>query len=145
MKKLAVLVFLAASLFAATANAQVQMVVSTSAKAIAAVPAGTASADTLLAAAAAETKVYPVGNASYIVISVYSDAGSTCTARILTAPTATGPWFDVTSSAPITDPSAVGEQWSVPRHAFVKVRLSAHAAGNVRAIIAAWNDKNQIY
>lgn len=146
MKKFAILAFLALTLLVAgSADAQVQMVASTSTKAIGAVPAGTASADTLLAALNAETKAYPIGNASDIVVSVYSDAGSSCTVQILTAPTASGPWFNVTASTPITDPSATGEQWSVPRHAFVKVKVSAYVSGNVRAVIFAREGKNQIY
>jgi len=146
MKKTAILAFLAIIILAtASAEAQVQMVASTSTKAIGAVTAGTASADTLLGALNAETKVYPIGNASEIVITIYSDAGSTATVQIQTAPTATGPWFDVTSSTPITDPSATGTQWAVPRHSFVKVKNTAWAAGNVRAIIFAREGKNQIY
>jgi len=65
MKKIAILAFLAMTLFAvSSAEAQVQMVASTSTKAIGAVAAGTASADTLLGALNAETKAYPIGNAS---------------------------------------------------------------------------------
>ena len=146
MKKLTTLAFLALTLFAvSTAEAQVQMVASTSTKAIGAVAAGTASADTLLGALNAETKAYPIGNASDVVVSVYSDAGSSCTVQILTAPTSSGPWFDVTVSTPITNPSATGEQWSIPRHAFVKVKVSAYVSGNVRAVIFAREGKNQIY
>ena len=122
-----------------------QMVVSTSSKYVASQPDGTASADTLLAAAGAVTKPYPINTANEIRVTVYSDAGSTCTAKIETAPTVTGPWFDVTASAPITDPSATGEQWDVPRANFCRVILSAHAAGNVRATINAWNGQSQIY
>lgn len=122
-----------------------QMVVSTSSKYVASLPDGTASADTLLAALDAVTKPYPINTANEIRIAVYSDAGSTATVKIETAPTVSGPWFDVTASSPITDPSAVGEQWDVPRSNFCRVHVSAHAAGNIRASINAWNGQSQIY
>lgn len=146
MRKLAILAILAATLLAASsASAQVQMLLSTTTAPLGSVAAGTANASTLLGALNAETRPYPIGNASEVVITVYSDAGSNATVQIQTAPTVSGPWFDVTSSVPITNPSATGEQWSIPRHAFVKVKNTAWVSGNIRATIFAREGKNQIY
>lgn len=116
-----------------------QMVISTSAKHVASQPNGTASADTLFNATM-QSKPYPINNADIVTITVYEskDAGSTATVALETAPTVTGPWFDVTSSAPITDPSATGVQWSIPRAVFVRLNVTTYAAGNIRATIDAW-------
>ena len=115
-----------------------QMVLSTSSKYVASLPNGTASADTLFNAAGQVSKPYPINTAKETTITVYSDAGSTATVKLETAPTATGPWFDVTSTIPITDPSADGVQWSIPKAVFVRLNLFARAAGNIRATIDAW-------
>lgn len=122
-----------------------QMVISTSSKYVGSLADGTASADTLFAAAGVVSKPYPINTAETIRVTIYSDAGSTATVAIETSPTESGPWFDVTAGDPITDPSATGEQWSVPRANFCRVNLSAHAAGNIRATINAWRGNSQIY
>lgn len=114
-----------------------QMVISTSVKYVASQPNGTASADTLFNAVMA-SKPYPINNADIVTVTVYSDAGSTATVALETAPTVSGPWFDVTSSIPITDPSATGVQWSIPKAVFVRLNVSAYAAGNIRGTIDAW-------
>lgn len=115
-----------------------QMVISTSAKYVASLPNGTATADTLFNGAGQVSKPYPINTAKETTITVYSDAGSTGTVKLETGPTVSGPWFDVTSSFPITDPTATGVQWSIPRSVFVRLDLSAYAAGNIRATIDAW-------
>ncbi len=114
-----------------------QMVISTSVKYVASQPNGTASADTLFNAVMA-SKPYPINNAETVTITVYSDAGSVATVPLETGPTVTGPWFDVTSSIPITDPSATGVQWSIPRANVVRLNVSAYTSGNIRGIIDAW-------
>lgn len=85
---------------------------------------------------------YDISNADTIVVSVYSAAGSTSTTTISTAPTRTGPWYVV---ATVTDASATGEQWSIPRTNYVKVSVTAIAAGTVKACIGAWRDATKIY
>lgn len=144
MKKLLFVAALAACIFASRADGQTQIVTLASGKGVSAYPCGTANANTLFNSVTTSA-VYPISYATDIRVTIYSDAGSTATVAIETAPTATGPWFDVTASDPITDPSATGEQWSIPRHEFLRINVSAHAAGNIRACINAWRDATKVY
>lgn len=105
-------------------------------------PNGTATSDTLFASVTT-SQPYPINTARDTTISVYSDAGSTATVKLETAPAVSGPWFDVTTSAPITDPDTSGVQWSIPRAQFVRVNVSAHAAGNIRATIDSWAENGK--
>lgn len=93
---------------------------------------------------ATTSKAYDVSVADVIVVHVYSDAGSTATVDIETAPTASGPWFPVTADH-ITDPSAVGEAWSVPRQNYVRINVTAWTSGNVRACISAYRADKKIF
>jgi len=85
---------------------------------------------------------YNISNADTIIVSVYSAAGSTATTTISTAPTASGPWYVV---ATVTDPSATGEQWSIPRTNYVKFSVTAYTSGTIKACIGAWRDSTKIY
>lgn len=100
-------------------------------------PDGTANSDTLFASAT-QSKPYPINTARDATITVYSDAGSDATVKIETAPTVSGPWFDVTTSSPITAPSATGVQWAIPRAKFVRLNVTPYVSGNIRATINAW-------
>lgn len=92
-------------------------------------------------AATADSQVYSTGEANYIVLNVYSVAGSTATVLIQTAPTSTGPWFTV---AAVTDPSATGEPWSIPRTAFTRISVT-RSAGTVKACLSAWMNNAKVY
>ena len=116
-----------------------QMLNVASTKYLGALPNGTATTDTLFASATT-SKPYPINTAAETTVSVYSDAGSVATVKIETAPTVSGPWFDVTSSIPITDPTTTGVQWAVPRAMFVRLNVSAWTNGNIRATIDSWTD-----
>lgn len=85
---------------------------------------------------------YSISNADTIIVSVYSAAGATATTTISTAPTASGPWYVV---ATVTDPSATGEQWSIPRTNYVKFSVTAYTNGTIKACIGAWRDSTKIY
>jgi hypothetical protein len=88
---------------------------------------------------------YPISLATYVVVTIYSDAGSVATVDIETAPTPTGPWFNVTA-AHITNPSDTsGEQWEVPPTNYVRINVTAWTSGNVRACITATRGATKIY
>lgn len=69
------------------------------------------------------------GNAKYVIVQVFSAAGSSCTVKIQQS-TDGSVWYD---SASITDPSATGEVWSVAPVAYTRVNVSARVAGTITA------------
>jgi len=71
------------------------------------------------------------GNAKYVRVAVFSAAGSSCTVKIEQS-TDNAVWYPV---AVITDPSAVGEIWSVPSIAFTRVNVTARVSGTITAKI----------
>ena len=118
-----------------------QMVISTSNKYVASLPNGTATADTLFHKTT--SKPYPINTSKDTTITVYSDAGAVATVTLSTGPTVAGPWFDVTSSIPITDPPTTGVQWAIPRANFVLLDVPAYTSGDIRATIDSWADNGK--
>lgn len=138
MKKL----FLALALVALPVYGAEQMVVSTTPTSVPPIVCKGADANNYgKYAASAASRVYSIGEAYTTVIQVYSDAGSTATVTIDVAPTATGPWYTV---ATITDPSATGETWSVPRSKYARINVT-HTAGNVRGCISGWMNNKEVF
>lgn len=136
MKKLlAVLVLFVA---ACPAPAAVQVLKSTAPSTPVIACGATDTASSGAFAATADSAAYSTGEANYIVVNVYSLAGSTASVLIQTAPTSSGPWFTV---ATVTDPSATGESWSIPRTQFTRISVT-RSAGTVKACLSGWmNDK----
>lgn len=87
---------------------------------------------------------YDISLATSVIITVYSDAGSVATVDLETAPTPTGPWFNVTA-AHITNPSTSSEQWDIPLANYVRVNVTAYTSGNVRACIKATRGTAKLY
>lgn len=91
-----------------------------------------------------------VAGAETIVVSVWAKSAGTATLVIETAPTSTGPWFNVTTAA-IVNPTAKdgnnvgGEQWLVPIAAWVRVRVSSYSSGTYNACIGAKRFGQAIY
>ena len=71
------------------------------------------------------------GNAKYVRVAVFSAAGSSCTVQIQQS-VDNAVWFPV---ATITDPSAVGEIWSVASIAYTRVNVTARVSGTITAKI----------
>lgn len=94
--------------------------------------------------ATGQSLAYPIGAAETIIVTVYSDAGATATVDIETAPASGGPWYAVTTSH-ISNPSATGEQWSIPRTEFVRINVTAYTSGNIRACISGYRVDKKIY
>lgn len=90
---------------------------------------------------------------SGVYITVYSAVGSVATVAIETADTASGPWYPVTGSTPITDPSAQdaagvgGETWWIPPTTYVRIHVTAYTSGSIHACIDGTNRINgtQVY
>ena len=95
-----------------------------------------------LMAATGQTASYPTENADTIRVHVFSDAGSTSTVTIEQSLASGGPWFVV---ATITNPSATGELWSLPRANYTRVKVTAYTNGNIRACISAWRGGVKVY
>ena len=94
--------------------------------------------------ATGQSLAYNIEVADATVVHVYSDAGSVATVDIETAPTSSGPWFPVTTSH-ITNPTAVGEPWSIVRQNWVRINVTAWASGNVRACISSYYGNKKVY
>ena len=135
--------FLALALFltACPAPAAVQVLKSTAPASPVIACGATDSAASGEFAATADSQVYSTGEASTIVVNVYSAAGSTASVLIQTAPTSAGPWYTV---ATVTDPSATGEAWSIPRTPFARISVT-RSSGTVKACLSAWMNSNKVY
>jgi len=76
---------------------------------------------------------------------IWSSAGSVATVLVqcrasspISNPGApVAPWYTV---ATITDPSAAGEYWSIPRSAGVRLNVSAWASGTIYGVVEIYND-----
>lgn len=71
------------------------------------------------------------GNAKYVRVAVFSASTSSCTVQIQQS-TDNAVWYPV---ATITDPTAVGEIWSVASVAYTRVNVTARASGTITAKI----------
>lgn len=105
------------------------------------------------AAANAVSLAYNTFNTGGVFLTVYSVAGSVATVAIETGETTSGPWFPVTGSSPITNPTQLdsygvgGETWYVPPDTNVRIHLTAWTSGVVKFCLSGKNPVNgtQVY
>lgn len=104
-------------------------------------------------AANAVSLAYNTFNTGGVFLTVYSTAGSVATVAIETGETTAGPWFPVTGSTPITNPTQLdaygvgGETWWVPPDTNVRIHLTAWSSGVVKFCLSGKNPVNgaQVY
>lgn len=86
---------------------------------------------------------YPIATADVIRIQIWSSAGSvaSCVLQVSSA-NAGAPAFPL---ATVTDPTASGEYWSIPKAGFARVSIATYGSGTVQANIEAYRGGERIW
>jgi len=91
---------------------------------------------------------YSTFNTAGVFVTVYSTAGSVATVAIETGETTAGPWFPVTGSTPITNPSGLdaygvgGETWWIPADSNVRIHVLTWTSGAIKFCLSGRNPEN---
>ena len=90
------------------------------------------------------TITYPISNCDSVRVQVWSTAGSTAVVNVELQSSATAPWYPV---AVITNPTATGEYWSIPRGINVRVNVvtANYVSGTILANLEGYNRNERIY
>lgn len=129
------------------AAAQVHMVKSTSpdsAKTTISCGATDTAGYSLFDATAQVSMAYFVGGAN-AAVALYGSGGTyTASATIETAPTSSGPWFDITSGTPITSLTTTGGSiWTLPNPTlWVRVNDVSNTANGFKACLFGYRPSN---
>lgn len=81
-------------------------------------------------------------NADVVNVAVYSSSTSTAVVVIEQSMSSTAPYYTV---ATVTNPTSVGEVWTVPRTQNTRVRVNSISVGTVFGEIEAYNDSGQLF